>query len=60
MQPFRDLNEYTALPRATALRLSPDGRRLVAAVQTRAPDGKKHVTSLWLIDPGGDGAAKAP
>jgi dipeptidyl aminopeptidase/acylaminoacyl peptidase len=33
----------------TALRLSPDGTWLAAAVQTLAADGKKHVTSIWRI-----------
>lgn len=47
--PFHDLGRYLAIPRVTALRLSPDGTWLAAAVQTLAADGKKHVTSIWRI-----------
>ena len=51
--PFRDLTEFVAIPRVTALRLSPDGDWLAAAVQTLSADGKKYLTSLWRVDPGG-------
>jgi len=51
--PFHDLQEYVATPRVEALRLSPDGRRLVAVVRALSPDGKKYATALWEIDPGG-------
>jgi dipeptidyl aminopeptidase/acylaminoacyl peptidase len=51
--PFHDLAEFVAIPRVTALRLSPDGGWLAAAVQTLSADGKKYLTSLWRIDPGG-------
>ncbi|HEX3924230.1 MAG TPA: S9 family peptidase [Streptosporangiaceae bacterium] len=39
----------------TALRLSPDGSWLAAAVQTLGPEPTKYVTSIWRIatDPGG-------
>jgi len=50
---FRDLADYVAIPRVTALRLAPDGSWLAAAVQTvgREP---KYVTSIWRIPvPGG-------
>jgi dipeptidyl aminopeptidase/acylaminoacyl peptidase len=47
--PFHDLGRYLAIPRVTALRLSPDGGWLAAAVQTLAADGKKHDTSIWRI-----------
>jgi dipeptidyl aminopeptidase/acylaminoacyl peptidase len=52
---FHDLADYVAMPRVTALRLSPDGSWLAAAVQTLGPDPKKYVTSIWRIavDPGG-------
>jgi len=50
--PFHDLTEFAAIPRVTALRLSPDGQWLAAAVQTLSADGKKYLTSLWRIDPG--------
>jgi dipeptidyl aminopeptidase/acylaminoacyl peptidase len=39
------------LPRLTSLKLSPDGRRLVAAVGGVSPDGKAMATSLWQLDP---------
>jgi dipeptidyl aminopeptidase/acylaminoacyl peptidase len=47
--PFHDLARYVAIPRVTALRLSPDGSWLAAAVQTLAPDRKTYVTSIWRI-----------
>ena len=51
--PFGDLAEFVAIPRVTALRLSPDGSWLAAAVQTLSPDRKKYLTSLWRIDTAG-------
>ncbi len=57
--PFHDLARYVAIPRVTALRLSPDGSWLAAAVQTLAPDLKTYVTSIWRI-PAGPGSADAP
>jgi dipeptidyl aminopeptidase/acylaminoacyl peptidase len=50
---FHDLADYVAIPRVTALRLSPDGSWLAAAVQTvgREP---KYVTSIWRIPVPGD------
>ena len=51
--PFHDLADYVAIPRVGSLRLSPDGSWLAAAVQTLSADGKKYLTSLWRIDPGG-------
>jgi dipeptidyl aminopeptidase/acylaminoacyl peptidase len=39
------------LPRLSSLKLSPDGARLVVAVGSVAPDGKKMATSLWQVDP---------
>ena len=50
--PFHDLADFVAIPRIGALRLSPDGSWLAAAVQTLSADGKKYLTSLWRIDPG--------
>ena len=47
--PFHDLARYVAIPRVTALRLSPDGSWLAAAVQTLAPDRKTYGTSIWRI-----------
>ena len=37
--------------RVTALRLSPDGTWLAAAVQSAAGDPASYVTSIWRIDP---------
>ena len=54
MTPFHDLAEFMAIPRVEALRLSPDGRRLVAVVRALSPDRKKYLTALWEIDPGGE------
>ena len=54
-EPF-DFDRFVALPRLSALRLSPDGRRLVVAVATPAPDGKKLRTALWSVDPAGKAA----
>ena len=53
MPVFDSVDDYVALPRVTGLRLSPDGRRLVASVSAPAADGKAFVTSLWDIDPAG-------
>ena len=47
--PFHDLSDYAAIPRGTALRLSPDGSWLAASVQTLSTDKKKYVTSIWRI-----------
>ena len=51
---FHDLQKYMAIPRVETVRLSPDGRRLVAVVRALAPDRKKYATALWEIDPGGE------
>ena len=56
--PFHDLTDFTAIPRVTALRLSPDGGWLAAAVQTLSADGKKYLTSLWRVDTGGGPARR--
>jgi dipeptidyl aminopeptidase/acylaminoacyl peptidase len=48
--PFHDLADFVAIPRVGALRLSPDGSWLAAAVQTLSPDRKKYLTSIWRID----------
>ena len=50
---FSSLDDYLAIPRVTALVLSPDGERLVCAAATLSSDRTKHVTSLWEIDPQG-------
>jgi dipeptidyl aminopeptidase/acylaminoacyl peptidase len=57
--PFRDLNEYIALPRLGGLVLSPDGQRLVVGVSTLEPRKKqKYVTALWEVDPAGQAPAR--
>ena len=57
MTRFHDLGDYVAIPRVTALRLSPDGSWLAAAVQTPGADAKKYVTSIWKIPVPEDAAA---
>lgn len=59
MTAFSDISEYIAVPRVTALRLSPDGQWLAAVVATLSADKKKYVNSIWRIDAGGAGAAAA-
>jgi dipeptidyl aminopeptidase/acylaminoacyl peptidase len=54
---FDELSEYVAIPRVTALRLSPDGSWLAAAVQTAAGEPQEYVTSIWRIPVAGDGIA---
>lgn len=49
-KPFHDLREYMALPRMSALRVSPTGQVVVTA-QALAEDRKKWVTALWQADP---------
>jgi dipeptidyl aminopeptidase/acylaminoacyl peptidase len=46
---FHNLGDYVAIPRVTALRLSPDGSWLAAAVQTVGGEPKKYLTSIWRI-----------
>ncbi len=58
MTSFHDLGDFVAIPRVTALRLSPDGSWLAAAVQTAGAGEQKnkYVTSIWRISPGAEGA----
>lgn len=51
--PF-DFDHFLAIPRLSALRLSPDGERLVVTVATPAPDGKRMVSAIWEVDPAGE------
>jgi dipeptidyl aminopeptidase/acylaminoacyl peptidase len=46
---FSDLGDYVAIPRVTALRLSPDGSWLAAVVQTVGREPGKYVTSIWRL-----------
>lgn len=61
MSLFRDLHDFVAIPKLTALRLAPDGSWLAAAVQTVDLEGKKFVSSIWRIDasPAGTGRPAA-
>ena len=56
--PFHDLDSYVDLPRGAGLTLSPDGARLVTAVQTLNPKRTKWVTALWEVDPTGERPAR--
>jgi dipeptidyl aminopeptidase/acylaminoacyl peptidase len=56
--PFHDLDEYVDLPRGAGLTLSPDGTRLVTAVQTLDPKRTRWVTALWEVDPAGERPAQ--
>ncbi|MBB2911836.1 dipeptidyl aminopeptidase/acylaminoacyl peptidase [Streptosporangium becharense] len=49
MTPFDDIRDYVGVPRATSLRLSPDGSRLVCVVQALNPDGRSYGTALWEV-----------
>ena len=60
MTPFHDLQDYLALPRLTGLRLSPDGSWLALTVSALAPDGRTFKSSIWRIDTGSAGPARAP
>jgi len=51
-EPFT-FDRFLALPRLSALKLSPDGNRLVAAVGRLGPEGKDIKTALWQVDLGG-------
>ncbi|WP_163275688.1 S9 family peptidase [Cellulomonas iranensis] len=56
--PFHDLDAYVALPRLSGLVLSPDGERLVTAVQTLDRKRTAYVTALWEVDPHGERPAR--
>lgn len=49
MTDYADLSAFLALPRLTALALSPDGARLVAAVQRPDAKAARYVSSLWEV-----------
>ncbi|WP_252375105.1 MULTISPECIES: S9 family peptidase [unclassified Nonomuraea] len=53
MSAFNDIRDYVAIPRVLSLRLSPDGSRLISAVQALNADGKSYGTALWAIPVGG-------
>ncbi|GHB75009.1 peptidase S9 [Streptomyces xanthochromogenes] len=50
---FHDLTAFLAIPRVNGLALSPDGKRLVAAVGTLNAEGNACVSGLWELDPAG-------
>jgi dipeptidyl aminopeptidase/acylaminoacyl peptidase len=56
--PFDELDSYVAIKRLAALALSPDGTRLVTAVQQLDPEGTKYLTALWEVDPTGERPAR--
>lgn len=58
MTAFDDLDDYLALPRVTALALSPDGTRVVIAQSTLDEERTGYVGALWEVDPHGQAAAR--
>ncbi len=60
MTPFHDLQDYLALPRLTGLRLAPDGSWLAVTASALAPDGRTFKPSIWRVDTGSGGPARAP
>jgi dipeptidyl aminopeptidase/acylaminoacyl peptidase len=58
--PFHDLQDYLALPRLTGLRLAPDGGWLAVTASALAPDGRTFRPSIWRVDTGSAGPARAP
>lgn len=53
-----NLENYWSLPRVNSLELSPDGTRLILAVEALAPDGKRFTSSLWEVPASGSGPAR--
>ncbi len=47
--PDLSLENYAAVPRVTGLALSPDGRRLLLAVDTLSADSTRFVSALWEV-----------
>ena len=56
--PFRDLDQYIAIPRLSGLTLSPSGDRLVTAVASLDPKRTRWVTAIWEVDPDGKRLAR--
>lgn len=48
--PFRDLDDFLALPRVAGLAVSPDGSRVVTTISELDEKKTEFVTSLWEID----------
>ncbi|MFF7209708.1 S9 family peptidase [Streptomyces sp. NPDC008238] len=55
---FHDLAAFLALPRVSSLALSPDGTRLVTAVQELSADRTRFIGALWELDPAGERPAR--
>lgn len=55
---FTDLAGYVAVPRVTSLAVSPDGGRVVVAVQEPDRHGSRYRSALWELDPSGDAAPR--
>ncbi len=55
---FTDIAGFVALPRVTSLTVSPDGSRVVAAVQQPDAEGAKYLSALWELDPIGTAAPR--
>lgn len=56
--PFLDLDDYLALPRVSALTLSPDGTRLVVTQSVLDDSATRYVSALWDVDPAGERPAR--
>ena len=56
--PFSSISGFNELPRLGELRLSPDGRRLVATVSELDENRAKRVEALWELDPDGERPAR--
>ena len=56
--PFSSITAFNELARIGDLRLSPDGRRIVATVSALDDEKTKRVESLWELDPDGVRAAR--
>lgn len=58
MTAFDNLDDYLALPRITALALSPDGSRVVITRSTLDDKATAYVGALWELDPDGQRPAR--
>lgn len=58
MTAFEHLDDYLALPRATALVMSPDGTRLVLVQSVLDAEATGYTSALWEIDPAGESDAR--
>lgn len=56
--PFHDLDDYLALPRVSALTMSPDGMRLAVTQSVLDETATKYVSAIWEVDPFGERAAR--